>query len=37
MVAKVHAQKKAVVFTVWEVIPSLAETNIPVYSVPEGL
>jgi hypothetical protein len=35
-VAKGNTQKKAVVFAVWVVTPSFAETSIPVYSLPAG-
>jgi hypothetical protein len=35
-VAKGHNQKKAVVFAVWVVTPSVAETSIPLYSLPAG-
>jgi hypothetical protein len=36
-VAKDDTQKKAVVaFAVWVVTPSVAETSIPVYSLPAG-
>jgi hypothetical protein len=35
-VVKGHTQKKAVVFAVWVVIPIVAETSIPVYSLPAG-
>jgi hypothetical protein len=36
-VTKGHTQKKAVVvFTVWVITPNVAETSIPVYSLPAG-
>jgi hypothetical protein len=35
-VTKGHTQKKAVVFAIWVVTPSVAEISILVYSLPAG-